>query len=89
MALPRPTPGQRLRALHLEAAARRGRGALPEIEERLAPFAPRPHWGKVFTLDPEVVQSQYPDLERFRAPRDRLDPERVFRNEYVDRSLGA
>ena len=62
---------------------------LPEIEERLAPFAPRPHWGKVFTLDPEVVQAQYPDLERFRALRDRLDPERVFRNGYVDRLLGA
>lgn len=62
---------------------------LPEVEERLAPFAPRPHWGKVFTLDPEVVQAQYPDLERFRALRGRLDPERVFRNEYVDRLLGA
>ena len=62
---------------------------LPEVEERLAPFAPRPHWGKVFTLDPEVVQAQYPDLERFRALRDRLDPGRVFRNGYVDRLLGA
>ena len=62
---------------------------LPEIEERLAPFAPRPHWGKVFALDPQVVQAQYPDLERFRALRDRLDPERVFRNGYVDRLLGA
>ncbi|MEO2098283.1 MAG: D-arabinono-1,4-lactone oxidase, partial [Brachybacterium sp.] len=62
---------------------------LPEIEERLAPFTPRPHWGKVFTLDPEVVQAQYPDLERFRALRDRLDPGRVFRNGYVDRLLGA
>ena len=62
---------------------------LPEIEERLAPFAPRPHWGKVFVLDSEVVRAQYPDLARFRALRDRLDPERVFRNEYVDRLLGA
>ena len=62
---------------------------LPEIEERLAPFAPRPHWGKVFTLAPEQVQEQYPDLDRFRALRDRLDPGRVFRNEYVDRLLGA
>ena len=62
---------------------------LPEIEERLAPFAPRPHWGKLFTLAPETVQAQYPDLDRFRALRDRLDPGRVFRNEYVDRLLGA
>ena len=61
---------------------------LPEIEERLAPFAPRPHWGKVFALDPEVVRARYPDLARFRALRDRLDPGRTFRNDYVDRLLG-
>ncbi len=62
---------------------------LPEIEERLAPFAPRPHWGKVFTIAPETVRAQYPDLERFRTLRDRLDPDRIFRNDYVDRLLGA
>ena len=61
---------------------------LPEIEERLAPFAPRPHWGKVFTLDPAAVQAQYPRLADFRALRDRLDPRRTFRNAYVDRLLG-
>lgn len=61
---------------------------LPEIEERLAPFAPRPHWGKVFTTAPESVRAQYPRLEDFRALRDRLDPDRVFRNDYVDRLIG-
>ena len=62
---------------------------LPEIEERLAPFAPRPHWGKVFTTAPEQVRAQYPRLGEFQALRDRLDPNRVFRNAYVDRLLGA
>ncbi|MDN5685954.1 MAG: FAD-binding protein [Brachybacterium sp.] len=62
---------------------------LPQIEERLAPFAPRPHWGKVFTTDPATVQEQYPRLADFLALRDRLDPGRVFRNDYVDRLLGA
>ncbi|MDN5600399.1 MAG: FAD-binding protein [Brachybacterium sp.] len=61
---------------------------LPEIEERLAPFAPRPHWGKVFTTAPEQVRAQYPRLGDFLALRDRLDPERVFTNAYVDRLLG-
>ena len=61
---------------------------LPEIEERLAPFAPRPHWGKVFTLAPEQVRAQYPQLGDFLALRDRLDPDRVFTNAYVDRLLG-
>jgi xylitol oxidase len=61
---------------------------LPEIEERLSPLAPRPHWGKVSALAPEVVRAQYPDLARFRALRDRLDPGRTFRNDHVDRLLG-
>ncbi|MGP9536361.1 D-arabinono-1,4-lactone oxidase [Brachybacterium sp. AOP43-C2-M15] len=61
---------------------------LPEIEERLAPFAPRPHWGKVFTLAPEQVRAQYPRLEDFLTLRDRLDPDRVFTNAYVERLLG-
>lgn len=61
---------------------------LPEIERRLAPFAPRPHWGKVFTLAPEAIRAQYPHLADFQALRDRLDPRRVFRNDYVDRLLG-
>jgi len=61
---------------------------LPEVEERLAPFAPRPHWGKVFTLAPEQVRAQYPHMEDFLALRDRLDPGRTFTNAYVDRLLG-
>ncbi|WP_422115849.1 D-arabinono-1,4-lactone oxidase [Brachybacterium sp. UNK5269] len=61
---------------------------LPEIEERLAPFAPRPHWGKVFTTAPETVRAQYPRLPEFLALRDRLDPGRKFTNAYVDRLLG-
>ena len=61
---------------------------LPEIEERLAPFAPRPHWGKVFTTAPEQVRAQYPRLGDFHALRDRLDPGRTFTNAYVDRLLG-
>lgn len=61
---------------------------LPEIEDRLAPFSPRPHWGKVFTTAPETVQAHYPRLADFQALRDRLDPDRVFRNDYVDRLLG-
>ncbi|WP_152354111.1 D-arabinono-1,4-lactone oxidase [Brachybacterium subflavum] len=64
------------------------RALLPEVEAALAPFSPRPHWGKVFTMAPEAVRAQYPRLADFQALRDRLDPRRVFRNEYVDALLG-
>lgn len=62
---------------------------LGALESALAPFAPRPHWGKVFTTDPAVVRSSYPRLDDFVALRDELDPRRRFANAFVDRYLGA
>lgn len=61
---------------------------LPEIEAALAPFSPRPHWGKVFTLDAAGVREQYPRLADFQALRQELDPQRTFANTYVDSLLG-
>lgn len=60
---------------------------LPLIEERLAPFLPRPHWGKLFTMDPEVLAGRYERLAQFRSIRDQYDPEGTFRNRFVDRYL--
>ncbi len=62
--------------------------ALEALQEVLAPFDPRPHWGKVFTgWDAERVAAAYPELPRFRGLAERLDPDGCFTNEYV-RSLG-
>lgn len=58
------------------------------VEEQLAPFAPRPHWGKIFTLAPEVVRRQYERLPDFQALARRLDPAGKFRNAFTDRYLG-
>lgn len=60
---------------------------LPEIEARLEPFEPRPHWGKVFTMSPELVASRYPRLADFQALAGYLDPEGRFRNPFVDTYL--
>jgi xylitol oxidase len=57
------------------------------VEERLAPFGARPHWGKVFTTPPEVVRSLYPRLPDATALARRLDPNGVFRNSFVDAYL--
>lgn len=59
------------------------------VEAALEPFAPRPHWGKVFDMDPALVASRYPRLADFQALRDELDPGRRFANEFVDRYLGG
>jgi alditol oxidase len=60
---------------------------LPRIEEKLAPFGARPHWGKLFTIPPAQFAALYPGLADFRALARRYDPEGKFRNEFVERNL--
>ncbi|MEU6226392.1 D-arabinono-1,4-lactone oxidase [Streptomyces sp. NPDC047042] len=49
----------------------------------------RPHWGKVHTRDAEYFAGVYPRFGEFTALRDRLDPQRLFQNDYLRRVLGA
>jgi xylitol oxidase len=58
---------------------------LPEIERILAPFDPRPHWGKLFGLAPERVRDAYPERARFVALAEELDPDRRLRNPFLER----
>jgi xylitol oxidase len=55
------------------------------VEERLAPLEPRPHWGKLSGIGPDVVRSRYPRWKDFVALTRELDPAGKFRNEFVDR----
>ena len=50
---------------------------LPAIEERLAPFDPRPHWGKVFGIDPDTVRARLPACRRLPAARQGDGPRRA------------
>ena len=58
------------------------------FEEIVAAHSGRPHWGKMHRLGVEELTALHPRLADFRALRDRLDPERVFTNEYLARVLG-
>ncbi|MGW2884879.1 D-arabinono-1,4-lactone oxidase [Streptomyces griseoruber] len=49
----------------------------------------RPHWGKVHTRDAEYFARVYPRFGEFTTLRDRLDPHRLFQNDYLRRVLGA
>ena len=60
-----------------------------ELEQRLGPFGPRPHWGKVFSMQPVAVQPLYPRLADVAALRGQLDPDGVFGNAMVDQYLGV
>ncbi|MFD3584124.1 FAD-binding protein [Streptomyces sp. NPDC058683] len=61
--------------------------AVHRLEEALAPFEPRPHWGKVHTVPGEVLRGRYPRLEDFRALARSLDPEGKFANPFVHDAL--
>jgi xylitol oxidase len=61
------------------------REVLPALEAALAPFEPRPHWGKLTTMAPEAIRASYPRLPDFVALVDHLDPEGTFRNDYLRR----
>jgi xylitol oxidase len=64
------------------------RNVLPLIEQALAPYNVRPHWGKLFTLDPKVLQGRYQDLNDFKQLMTRYDPKGKFRNEFLEKNLG-
>lgn len=59
---------------------------LPTIEDRLAPFGARPHWGKLFRAE-GGLDALYPRLGDFRALCERLDPGGTFRSPYVRRNV--
>jgi len=60
---------------------------LPLVEEQLAPFNPRPHWAKLFTISPTVLQSRIEKLDDFKQLLQRYDPNKKFRNEFIDANL--
>lgn len=61
---------------------------LPQIEQRLAPFDARPHWGKLFTMAPDRLAALYPRLDDFRALMTEFDPEGKFLNAFIQRYIG-
>lgn len=59
------------------------------VEDIMRGFEGRPHWGKIHFQDVESLSAIYPRFGDFLAVRERLDPDRVFANAYLDRVLGA
>jgi alditol oxidase len=57
--------------------------AISTVERALAPFDPRPHWGKLFAFPPEHLQRVYPRLRDFLRLRRQLDPHGKFVNQFV------
>jgi xylitol oxidase len=62
---------------------------LPVIEQELAPFDARPHWGKLFTTPPTELKSVYKKMPEFVELCRHYDPQGKFRNEYLNWNVFA
>ena len=60
---------------------------LPLIEKALSPYEPLPHWGKLFTMAPAVLQSRLKKLKDFKQLVDQHDPQGKFRNSFLEEKL--
>lgn len=86
-----PAYGRDSLAVHFtwEPEPSRVRGAVAAVEAALAPFAARPHWGKVFASSSARLGEVCPRLADFRALRARWDPQGKFRNAFLRTVLGC
>lgn len=66
----------------------RDRGYFRDAEAILAAHGGRPHWGKMHTQTADSLRERYAAFDEFVAVRDRLDPDRLFTNSYLERVLG-
>ena len=93
---PPTTPGCRRRtgatpcylAFHVNARTDH-RAYFAGVEQVLRAYDGRPHWGKLHTRAAADLAPAYPRFEDFVALRDRVDPDRLFTNAYLDRVPGA
>ncbi len=60
---------------------------LPKIEKALEPFAPRPHWGKLFTIPLEVLETRYERMQDFRNLAHKYDPTGKFKNDFLQTNI--
>jgi xylitol oxidase len=60
---------------------------LPLIEKELSPFNARPHWGKIFTMAPKVLESRYEKLNDFKKLVVEFDPKGKFRNDFLSKEI--
>jgi L-gulonolactone oxidase len=63
-------------------------GYFRSVEEVMAGYGGRPHWGKRHFQTAATLAERYPRWGEFAATRAKLDPTGAFRNEYTDRVLG-
>lgn len=83
-----PATGRDSGYLAFHAFERTDRSWFVEVEKVLRAHRGRPHWGKLHTRTSDDLAPSYPHWEQAMQVRDRVDPHRVFANEYTETVLG-
>lgn len=60
---------------------------IPMIENELAPFDVKPHWGKLFSVDSKTLNRRYPKMGNFLAMAEKYDPNKKLKNAYLERNI--
>lgn len=63
------------------------RKLLPQIEQALAPYHAKPHWGKLFTMPYARLAWLYPRMHEFQQLLRHYDPGGKFRNAFLNRNV--
>lgn len=86
-----PTYGQAGVAFHFTwyADPIRVDRAIDAVEEVLVPLGARPHWGKLFHMDPAILQTAFPRGAEVARLRQQIDPDGVFLNRFAETYLGG
>ncbi len=62
-------------------------GLIPKIEAALAPYNPRPHWAKLFTMPSATLQSRYAKMNDFKQLISEYDPAGKFKNGFISKNI--
>jgi xylitol oxidase len=57
------------------------------IEEKLEPYKPIPHWGKLFMMEPKTLQYRYERINDFRELLKKYDMKGKFRNNFINKYI--
>ncbi len=58
------------------------------FEELMNSYGGRPHWPKEFTPDAEKISKSFPEFQKFKELKNKLDPKGVFNNALTQRLFG-
>lgn len=59
-----------------------------DFEELMNSLDGRPHWAKIHRWTPVECRASWPMFGAFSTLRQKLDPDRLFWNDYLDRVFG-